>query len=339
MTNQPFKPKQLKDQVIVITGASSGIGLATAEMAARRGARVVLAARNADALRKTVEGIVLEGGTAIFVEADVAEYSDLLRIRDEALKTYGSIDTWINNAGTSIYGYLMDSVIEEERKLFETNFWGARMGSDIAVKTMSETGGVLINLGSEVSVASQPLLGMYSSTKHALKAFTDALRTELKDRKILVEVCLVRPTAIDTPFAEHGTNRLDTGEPSLPSPLYHPNVAAEAILKCAENPQRDVYVGGPARLSAILDTFFPKVKDMMAETRMKELKKGTAKPHTGEQENLEGAAASEGETQGKFSEPDLRSSFYTDLTTLSVLKTLSSNVKTALKDFRKSTEH
>lgn len=339
MSNSRFKPKPLKNQTIVITGASSGIGLATAFMAAKRGANVVLAARNGDALEKCVQKIQKEGGSALAVTTDVSNHEEMLNLREKALKKFGAIDTWINNAGTSIFGYLLESDIEEEKKLFETNFWGARIGSILAVESMKENGGVLINLGSEVSVAAQPLLGMYSATKHALKAFTDALRCELRDRNIPVEVCLVRPTAIDTPFAEHGLDRLDTGEPSLPSPMYHPDVAAEAILKCAENPQRDVYVGGPARLTAILDTFFPSVKDMMAETRMKELKEGTLSPHNENEEGLYHASENEGNVQGNSGGKTLKHSAYTEITTLGVLKTLKDNFKLSRSEKRGQESH
>lgn len=339
MNKQKFKPKKLQDQTIVITGASSGIGLATAKMAAAKGARVVLAARNGEALDEIVKDITKAGGKAIAVTTDVSRFEEVSSLRDKALAEYGCIDTWINNAGTSIYGYLMDSDIEEEKKLFETNFWGARNGSILAVEEMKEKGGVLINLGSEVSVASQPLLGIYSATKHALKAYTEALRSELRDRNLPVEVCLVRPTAIDTPFPEHGANRLDQGEPSLPSPMYHPDVAAAAILKCAENPQRDVYVGGPARLSAILDTFFPQVKDMMAESQMKDLKKGTSLTHTEKEEGLHHASKKQGKVQGHTEGKVSRSSAYTEITTLSVLKTLKDNFKSSLAEKRRHESH
>jgi short-subunit dehydrogenase len=256
MSTPKFKAKPIEEQTIVITGATNGIGLATAKMAAEKGANVILVGRNGDELDRVTDEIVKAGGHAIAVTANVSQLEDLKRLQRIAIETFGQIDTWINHAAMSIYGYMMDSDISEERKLFETNFWGTRFGSQVAVEMMQEKGGVLINLGSEVSVAAQPLLGIYSASKCALKAFTEALRLELRDKNIPIEVCLVRPTNIESSFPEH---------------------EALAILKCAEHPQRDVYVGGPARLSAILDTFFPTVKDMMTESKLKELK--TLKDH------------------------------------------------------------
>lgn len=327
--------KPLNEQVIVLTGASSGIGLATARMAAERGAKVVLSSRNEDELRAVTEEIRQKGGECIFVVADVARYEDLIRLRDEAMKSFGRVDTWINNAGTSLFGYLMDTPLEDERKLFETNFWGTRMGCQVAVDCMKESGGTIINLGSEVSVAAQPLLGIYSATKHAVKAITEALRSELRDRNIPIEVTLIRPTAIDTPFAEHAKNNLKDGEPSLPRPLYSPDECAEAILKNAENPQRDVYVGGPAKLSAIIDTFFPQVKDMVAETRMKELKKGTTEPHREENEGLHHASAQESE-RGPNEGVKFQNSLYTDLTTMSFIKSITQSARKSLENFRRA---
>src|SRR5215204_4914215 len=115
--------KPLHDQVIVITGASSGIGLTTARMAARRGARLVLAARNDDALRQLVEELRRDSAQAIHVEADVGVEADVRRISEEALRAFGQFDTWVNNAGASVYGNCLDVSIEDMRRVFATNFW------------------------------------------------------------------------------------------------------------------------------------------------------------------------------------------------------------------------
>jgi short-subunit dehydrogenase len=339
MAKSHFTPRPLETQVIVVTGASSGIGAATAKLAASKGASVVLAARNEAALSHLCSAISSAGGKCVYVVADVARGEDLEKIRDQAISSFGRVDTWINNAGTGLFGYLLDGELRDERALFETNFWGTRMGSQIAVETMSEEGGVLINMGSEASVASQPLLGMYSASKHAIKAMTEALRSELRDRQIPIEVCLIRPTAIDTPFAEHSKNALDEGEPALPSPRYSADVAAEAIVRCATHPQRDVYVGGPARLSAILDTFLPKVKDMYTESQLKSMKKGTLHAHEEAQEILHHPALREGVVKGENGEEPARErSLYTELTTLNLIKTVSENIKETINEFRK-TQH
>jgi short-subunit dehydrogenase len=280
MSSSKFKARALNEQVIVITDASGGIGLLTAKMAASKGAKVVLAASNRDSIDEVVDEINASGGKAMAVTADVSKIEDVINLKNKALQKFERIDTWVNNAGSSHYGYLLEADMDEEKKLFDLNFWSARYGSQVAILAMEKEGGVLINLGIEVSVSSRPFFGMYAASKQALKTFTDSLRTELRDKDIQVEVCHLRPAAIDTD--------LET-EP-----------AAEAILKCAVEPQRDVYVGGPARLTAILDTFFPQVKDMMTETKMKELKN-------------EGSG--------------------------SVFKSLKDNLKSSLKDMRKPDGH
>src|SRR5690606_32052893 len=136
--------------------------------------------------------------------------------REKALEAFGQVDTWINNASTQVKRSLSESELEEERRIFEVNFWGARIGSRVAVKCMAHNGGVLINVGGEISSAGQPHLGIYQASKHALKAFTDCLRNELREKRVPVEVCVVRPS---------GSEDVED--------------LARAIIRCAEHPSRD----------------------------------------------------------------------------------------------------
>jgi NADP-dependent 3-hydroxy acid dehydrogenase YdfG len=163
------RPKALKDQVIVITGASSGIGLATARMAAKRGARVVMAARNETDLNNAAEEIRANGGRVVAVPTDVSDENAVDRLGEAALLEFGAIDTWVNNAGLSIYGKLSEVPLADKRKMFDINFWGVVHGCRTALKLMRDRGGVLINIGSEVSDVAIPLQGMYSASKHAVK--------------------------------------------------------------------------------------------------------------------------------------------------------------------------
>src|SRR5690348_15497520 len=193
-----FIPKSLKDQVIVITGASSGIDLATAREAARRGAKVVLASRNAEELRQITDEIRAAGGSAISVAADVAEPDAVERIGESAAREFGGVDTWVNNAGVSIYGKLTDIPLADKRRLLDVNFWGVVNGCRTAVRLMRDHGGTIINVGSEVSDRAIPLQGIYSASKHAVKGYTDALRMELEHEELPIFVTLVKPSAIDT---------------------------------------------------------------------------------------------------------------------------------------------
>jgi short-subunit dehydrogenase len=261
------KLKKIDEQVIVITGATSGIGLTTSRMAARRGARLVLAARNEDALQKLASEINEAGGDAIYVVADVGIETDVDRIATEALKKFGGFDTWVNNAGVSIYGKLEDVPIADMRRLFETNLWGTIYGSLAAAKNLKTNGGAIINVGSTLSDRAIPLQGIYCSSKHAVKGFTDALRMELEADDLPIAVSLIKPAAIDTPYKEHSRNYIDIS-PENPPPVYAPDTVAEAILHCATNPVRDVFVGAAAKAHSMLGKFAPRTFDRVMETTL-----------------------------------------------------------------------
>lgn len=256
--------KPVSEQVIVITGASSGIGLATAYLAAERGARLVLTARNADVLDGVCASINADGGNATSVAADVGDRAGVERVAALALERFGRIDTWVNNAGVSIYGRLDEVADDDSRRLFDTNFWGVVHGSLVALPHLRATRGTLINVGSEVSDAVVPLQGMYSASKHAVKGFTDALRVEIEDVDgAEVTVTLIQPTAVDTPYPQHARNYM-AQEPKLPSPQIEPEKVAAAIVSAAEDPVRDVKVGAMAKLNTWLAKVAPGFADRLS---------------------------------------------------------------------------
>ena len=258
------KLKPLHEQVIVITGASSGIGLATAKLAAERGAKVVLAARSEETIQMIADEINAAGGTALFVACDVSNQNQVEELAQAALQRFGQIDTWVNNAGVSIYGRLDEVSETDSRRLFDTNFWGVYYGSLTALSHLKKNGGALINLGSEVSEAVAPLLGMYSATKHAVKGFTDALRVEIQEvDKSPVSITLIQPTATDTPFAEHAKNYMPR-EPKLPDPHDDPKDVAEAILNAAVKPTRSKKVGTMSKVNILTAKIVPGLADKVS---------------------------------------------------------------------------
>ena len=259
--------KPLDQQVIVITGASSGIGLATALAAARQNARLVLAARSKQTLDEIAKVIVADGGDAIAVEADVGDRSQVERIAALAIARFGRIDTWINNAGVSVYGRIDEVNDRDNERIFRTNFWGVVYGSQVALPYLRQNGGALINVGSEASEAAIPLQGMYAASKHAVKGFTDALRLELEADEAPVSVTLIQPTAVDTPYPEHAGNYLSQ-EPKLPTPMIEPEKVAGAILDAATSPARDVKVGAMATLNTAMAKLMPSLFDVMAKRQM-----------------------------------------------------------------------
>jgi short-subunit dehydrogenase len=262
-----IKLKKLDDQVIVITGASSGIGLTAAEMAAEAGARVVLSSRNEDDLRKAVERIRSSGGRATFVVADVADPEAVEEIGRRALRDFGGFDTWVNNAGLGLYGRSEDIPLADKRRLFDINFWGVVHGCRTAVPHMKRHGGALINIGSILSDRASPLLGIYSASKQAVKGYTDALRMELEEEGAPICVTLVKPSATNTPFIEHAGNYMEA-EPEFPPPVYAPEVVARAILRCAEKPTREITVGGAGRMLTAMGHVAPRLTDLYMESTM-----------------------------------------------------------------------
>ena len=259
------------DQVMVITGASSGIGLVTARQAARRGARVVVTARNEAAVTKLAQEIEASGrGAAAAVAADVSDERALRRVAEAAMRRFGRIDTWVNIAGVSLYGRAVDVSLEDQRRVFETNFWGVVHGSRIAVDHMRERGGTLINIGSTLSDVAVPLQALYSASKHAVKAYTDALRLELEHDRLPIGVTIIKPYSIDTPYIRHAKNYL-SHEPAYPPPVYAPEIVADTILHCAEHPVRDVFAGGSGKVMSAARYYAPRLMDKLMQATMFDL--------------------------------------------------------------------
>jgi short-subunit dehydrogenase len=302
--------KPIKDQVIVITGASSGIGLATAYEASKQGARVVLTSRNTDDLNRAVDKITRGGGQAACVTADVTHDSEMQKVADFAIRQFGGFDTWVNNAGASVYGRLLDTPIKEKRQVFDINFWGVVHGCKAAVNHLKEKGGAIINVGSEVSEHPLPLQGIYSASKHAVKAYTDALRMELEKDGLPISVTLIKPAAINTPFTTHAKNHMER-EPELPPPLYAPEVVAAAILACARKPMQSLFVGGSGFFLATLQKLFPRLAEKSNKGLFFEKQKATTPKHR--DEGLMKTPEHEGELYGDSPHKMKRSSFYTNV--------------------------
>jgi short-subunit dehydrogenase len=299
----------MREQIMVITGASSGIGLVTAKHAAGAGARVVLAARNARDLERAVSEIRRAGGRAIHVVADVAVSEQVDRIADTAIREFGRIDTWVNNAAVSMYGRIMQLAVDDMRRQMDVNYWGQVYGSRTAVRHMRERGGALINVASALSDRAIPLQANYCAAKHAIKAFTDGLRMELEEEGIPISVTLVKPASIDTPFFEKAKTYLGV-EPQPVPPVYAPEVVSEVILHAAQHPLRELIAGGSgAKLSAA--RFAPRLADLYMKRWTFESQR-TEKPANGRPDNLYQPVEDDGGERGRnWSGRTRRSSLYT----------------------------
>jgi short-subunit dehydrogenase len=258
--------KPLEEQVIVITGASSGIGRATAEMAADSGARLVLAARNEEALREVADECARRGGRAVVIAADVARRDDIERIAEFAEDSFGGFDTWVNDAAVALYGKMAEIPLEDQRRQFEVNYWGVVNGSLVAAEHLRRRGGgAIINIGSVLSDRAMIYQTQYSATKHAVKAFTEGLRMELEAEDAPISVTLIKPSSIDTPYPEHARNYLDSEALDLPPPVYDPHLVGKAILHAAEHPKRTLVVGLGGYMISLMGTHFPRLTDYAME--------------------------------------------------------------------------
>jgi NAD(P)-dependent dehydrogenase (short-subunit alcohol dehydrogenase family) len=303
----PLRP--LADQTLVITGASSGIGLVTAKRAASRGARVVLAARNETDLANAVSDIRRHGGRAIHVATDVSDPAQVEALAERALAQFGRIDTWVNNAAVSLYGRIMEVPIEDFRRQMDVNYWGYVYGSRAAVARMRRQGGALINVASALSDRAIPLQGNYCAAKHAIKAFTDALRMELEEEGAPVAVTLVKPASVDTPFFEKARTYLGV-EPRPVPPVYAPDVVARVILEAAQRPIRELIAGG-AGLKLSAARFAPRLADRYMERRTFDGQQ-TDIPANGRPDNLYEPVAFDGGERGRtWRGHTRRSSVYT----------------------------
>jgi short-subunit dehydrogenase len=235
--------KSIDDQVVVVVGASSGIGRVTVRRLAERGASVVAAARSAADLASLLEECRSSPGTVVDVVADVTDQATMAATASAAVRHFGRIDTWVGVAGVGVYGRAWDTSAAEYDTVMRTNWLGQVHGALAAVPELRRSSGTLICIGSVESVRAVPLHAAYVSSKMALRGFCDSLRMDLDADHAGVAVSLVLPAAIDTPFFAHARSHL-AGRPKPPPPVYTPDSVAAVILRMAQHPRREVVVGG-----------------------------------------------------------------------------------------------
>ena len=302
--------RPLPEQTIVITGASSGIGLVTAKRAAAAGARVVLAARNEHDLASAVTVIREQGGRAIYCVADVADSEAVDRLGEAAVAEFGRVDTWVNNAGVSIYGRCTDVPLADMRRQFDVNYWGQVHGMLTAVRLLRHHGGALINVASAVADRAIAAGKLLRDQTRRSKAFTDTLRMELEEAGVPISVTLVKPGSIDTPLFAKAKSFFGV-EPQPIPPVYAPEVVARAILEAAVTPIRDVVAGGMGKVIGLGERLSPRMTDQYMERTTFDSQKTNVALRGDRADNLYAPVASDGGERGQFSGRVHERSIYT----------------------------
>src|SRR3954451_21165686 len=242
--------------VVVVTGGSSGIGRATAQAFARRGAAVVLAARRAEMLEDAARECVDLGGAALAVPTDTTQEDQVEELGRRALERFGRIDVWFNNAGVGIFGRFEDLPTDAWHRVIETNVFGYVHGAKVAMRQFRRQGrGVLIQNASIVGRTAKPDSTAYATSKFAVRGFSEALRMEVLDQPG-IHVCTVLPSVIDTPFFEHAANFSHHKVRAMP-PVYTAEKVAETVVGLVDRPRAEVVVGGAGKVATVLKPLLP----------------------------------------------------------------------------------
>jgi short-subunit dehydrogenase len=309
---QKVKPmvRTLAEQVIVITGASSGIGRLTALEAARHGAKIVAAARNTHALDSLVSEIEAYGGHAISVLTDVSQWDQVERLARAAVEAYGRIDTWVNNAGVTTYGTVDQMDVTEMAQVIQVNLIGVIYGCKAALPIMQMQGeGSLINLSSGLGQRSVPLQAAYCASKFGVYGFSESLRMELEHEAPGIHVSVLLPASMNTPLFSHALSKFGA-KPRPILPVYDPKLVAEAILRAAEHPIRDIYVGDFSKLAAIAQHINPRFLDWLMTQNGRFFKMQNSGQPIENAPNLFESTSEDGQTHGEWN-PALQGSVYT----------------------------
>jgi NAD(P)-dependent dehydrogenase (short-subunit alcohol dehydrogenase family) len=260
--------KPVEEQVVVVMGASSGIGRDTALRFANRGARVVVSARGEKGLNSLVEEIRHDGGEAVAIPADVAEFDRVKAVADGAVEEYGRLDTWVHLAAVGLYATFEQTTPEEFQRVVDINLMGQVYGAMAALPHIKREGrGALIHVSSLEAKRSFPFHSAYAAAKHGIDGYLEALRVELKNEGLPISVTQVLPGTINTPLFDKARTKLGVKPVGIP-PIYKHNVVTDVILHAAEHPARDLVAGGAAQVMILNQRLSPRLVDAILATRV-----------------------------------------------------------------------
>jgi NAD(P)-dependent dehydrogenase (short-subunit alcohol dehydrogenase family) len=239
-------------QVVVVTGASAGIGRATAQLLGQRGAHVGLLARGETGLEAAVAEVRAAGGDALALPTDVSDYDAVEQAASRVEERFGPINAWINVAFSSVFASFAEIKPDEFRRVTEVTYLGFVYGTMAALKRMrSRNSGVIVQVGSALGSRAIPLQSAYCGAKHAVNGFTESLRTELLHEKSNVRVTVVQMPAVNTPQFSWVRSRLDKHPQPVP-PIFQPEVAARGVLHALNHPRRKQYWVGASTVTTIM---------------------------------------------------------------------------------------
>lgn len=253
--------KPINQQVVAVVGASSGIGRDTALRFAKQGAKVVVSARSQSGLESLVDEIRSLGGEATYIVADVSDFEQVKAIADKTVEVYGRLDTWVHSSATGVFAPFDNISPEEFKRVIDVTLMGQVYGAMAALPHLKREGrGALIHVSSMEGRRALPLQSPYSTAKHGLEGFLEALRVELKHEGLPISVTSIKPAVINTPFYNNGRTKLGVKPTGIP-PYYQPSLVTDAIVYVAEHPTRDFIVGDVGRVLDVLQRLSPGLVD------------------------------------------------------------------------------
>jgi NAD(P)-dependent dehydrogenase (short-subunit alcohol dehydrogenase family) len=258
-----MKLRPIEEQVVAVVGAASGIGRATTLRFAQRGARVAIFDNDQHGLNSLADEIRQAGGSVVTAPGDVTDYGAVCAFADQAVRTFGRLDTWVHCAAVLLFANFTDTTVEEFRRVVDVDLMGQVYGAKAAIPHLQESGGgALIHVSSVEAKRAIPYHSAYAAAKHGIDGFVEALRLELRHGGIPISVTEIMPSTINTPLFEKSKTKLGVKGIGYP-PAYEPSAVAESILYAAEHPVRDLVVGGAGKMLIATQRLSPRLVDAL----------------------------------------------------------------------------